>query len=106
VSRQEREKLAAQLKTLTRSNEELGSQLQELRLTSGADRLKFTSDLEKANKEVARLRQVIDSLKADLQEKQSCESCLEYIKQMKGLEFKVADLEKERESLRQNSIRD
>ena len=98
--------MAAQLKSLTRSNEETSSQLQELRLTSGADRLKFTSDLDKANKEVARLRQVIDNLKAELQEKQSCESCVEYIKQMKGLEFKVADLEKERDGLRQNSIRD
>jgi len=98
--------LAAQLKSLTRSNEETSSQLQELRLTSGADRLKFTSDLDKANKEVARLRQVIDNLKAELQDKQSCESCVEYIKQMKGLEFKVADLEKERDGLRQNSIRD
>jgi hypothetical protein len=72
--------LAAQLKSLTRSNEETSSQLQELRLTSGADRLKFTSDLDKANKEVARLRQVIDNLKAELQDKQSCESCVEYIK--------------------------
>jgi hypothetical protein len=39
----------------------------------------------------------VERLKAQLLELQNCDSCLEYIKQMKGLEFQLAELARERD---------
>lgn len=61
--------------------------------------------------EAVRLRQQNDSIRKELADQIEankrlqvpCGTCLEYIMKMKGLEFKVADLTKERDHINESS---